>query len=125
MAKYIDDSELFYELVLSKGKGFLTKNAENMFILIANNTIRKKEKTYKNPDDKNDCIQHGLMHMLSNWQNFNEKRYNSALPYITEIFKRGIADGLKTLYNNRRGCNYDIKIYSIDAANEGRGLHII
>ena len=32
MAKYIDDSDFFYEIVLSKGRGKLTKKAERMII---------------------------------------------------------------------------------------------
>jgi hypothetical protein len=31
---YVDDVDLYYEIVLSKGKGYLTKKAEAYFILI-------------------------------------------------------------------------------------------
>ena len=37
---YLDDDEFYYEIVLSKGKGFLTKKAEGMLIKIANNFNR-------------------------------------------------------------------------------------
>ena len=51
MAKYLDDRELYYQLVISKGKGRLTSRAEQLLILIAKNTIRKKERNYKNKSD--------------------------------------------------------------------------
>jgi hypothetical protein len=74
MAKYLEDRDLYYQLVLSKGRGKLTRQAQEMLILIANNTIRKKERNYNNIDDRNDCIQQGLLHMFQNWKNFNPKK---------------------------------------------------
>ena len=44
MAKYLDDREFYKEMVISKGKGKLTPRAEQLLILIAKNTIRKKER---------------------------------------------------------------------------------
>ena len=46
MAKYLEDRDLYYQLVISKGRGKLTRQAQEMLILIANNTIRKKERNY-------------------------------------------------------------------------------
>ena len=71
MAKYLDDRELYYEMVVSKGKGKLTRRAASLLILIAENTIRKKERNYNTTDDRNDCIQQGSLHMFQNWKNFN------------------------------------------------------
>ncbi len=87
MPKYLDDRELYYQMVISKGKGQLTPRAQQLLILIAKNTIRKKERNYNTLDDRNDCIQQGLLHMFMNWKNFNHKKYESAFPYFTEIFK--------------------------------------
>ena len=101
MAKYLEDRELYYELVVSKGMGKLTRKSQDMLILIANNTIRKKERNYNNMDDRNDCIQQGLLHMFQNWKNFNPKKFDSAFPYFTEIFKRGLADGINIINNKR------------------------
>jgi len=124
MARYLEDNELYYEIVLSKGKGKLTKKAENMLILIGNNIIRKKEKYYRNPDDKNDCLHQGFLMMFQNWKNFNEKRYKNALPYFSEIFKRAMAGGLKEIYNVKN--NKDkVTMISLDSSNDGHGLHNI
>lgn len=123
MAKYLEDHELYYEIVLSKGKGKLTKKAEKMLILIGNKTITKKERNYKSIDDRNDCLQQGLYMMFQNWQNFNEKRYKSALPYFSEIFKRAMAQGLKEIYNIKN--KEKISMISLDSSNDGHGLHNI
>lgn len=123
MARYLEDHELYYEIVLSKGKGKLTKNAERMLILIGNKIITKKERNYKSIDDRNDCLQQGLYMMFRNWQNFNEKRYKSALPYFSEIFKRAMAQGLKEIYNIKN--KEKISMISLDSSNDGHGLHNI
>lgn len=123
MSKYLEDRDLYYEMVISKGKGKLTDRATEMFILIAKNTIKKKEKNYKTHDDRNDCIQQGLLHMFQSWKSFNHKKYESPFPYFTEIFKRGLADGINLL-NNKKSYNDDyLRLVSIDSANEGKGMH--
>lgn len=123
MPKYLEDRELYYELVISKGKGKLTPKAEQMLILIAKNTIRKKDRNYNSIDDKNDCVQQGLLHMFQNWKNFNHKKYDNAFPYFTEIFKRGISDGMNLLTNKKSYNDDVVKIISIDRSNDGKGLH--
>lgn len=122
MAKYLDDTELYYEIVISKGKGKLTRRAEELFILIATNTIRKKERNYRDDDDRNDCLQQGILHLFSSWQGYNEKKYSSALPYFTEIFKRGMADGYNIIHH-KKNTDENIRFISIDSCNEGRGMH--
>lgn len=123
MAKYLEDRELYYEMVISKGKGKLTRKSQKMLILIAQNTVRKKERNYRTTDDKNDCMQQGLLHLFQNWKNFNHKKYDSAFPYFTEIFKRGLANGMNVI-NNKKSYNEDrIRMISIDRANDGKGLH--
>jgi len=122
MAQYLNDRELYYEIVVSKGKGKLTKKAEVMFILIANNTIRKKQSKYKNSDDMDDCLQQGILRLFENWKGFNERKYTSALPYFTEIFKRGIADGYNVLYNKKSYTDDNIRFISLDSSNDGKGL---
>lgn len=124
MAKYLEDKDLYYEIVLSKGKGQLTKKAEDMLILIGNNMIRRKEKNYKSIDDRNDCLHHGFLMMFQNWQNFNEKRYKNALPYFSEIFKRAMAFGLKEIYNIKSN-KERVNMISLDSSNDGQGLHNI
>lgn len=97
--KYIDDTELYYEVILSQGRGVLTSKAERMFVLIAKNVIRKKMAYFKNTMDYEDCLQEGIFQMLLKWEKFNGKKYSKALPYFTEVFKRGMTLG----YNRAMG----------------------
>src|SRR5574343_2097122 len=98
---YINDSELMYELILSKGKGHLTRNAEKMLILICDRAFYRLRSRFNNEDDMQDCKQQELLMVFKNWYSFNEKKYSQALPYITEIFKRGMADGMNILQNKK------------------------
>ena len=125
MANYLDDKELYYEMVISKGKGKLTTRSQELLILIAKNAIRRKERNYKTSDDRNDCLQQGLLHLFQNWNKFNPDKFDTAFPYFTEVFKRGTADGLNII-NNKKSYNDDkIRMISIDRANDGKGLHNI
>lgn len=124
MANYIDDTEFYFEIVLSKGKGILTPKAERMIIKIGEEMIKKFERKYKTSDDKFDCMQQGLLMMFQNWQGFNEKKYSSAFPYFSEICKRGIAGGMNVIYQKKN--NQDTpKMISLSHSNEGKGLHNI
>jgi len=124
MANYLEDSDLYYEIVLSKGKGYLTRKAEMYFELIAKNTIRKKQKDYT--DEMRDCMQNGLLIMFENWYNFDEKKYKYALPYFTEIYKRGLAAGYNEVHGRKpHQQNNQLRFISLDSSNDGRGLHHI
>jgi len=124
MARYVDDIDFYFEIVVSKGKGQLTKKSEKMLIRIGEEMIKKFERKYKSPEDKFDCMQQGILSMFQNWVNFNEKKYNSAFPYFSEICKRGIAQGLKELYQKKNNQETP-KMISLSHSNEGRGLHNI
>ena len=64
MAKYIDDTNFYFEVIISKGKGKLTRNAERMIIMIGEEMIKKFERKYKTSEDKYDCMQQGILMML-------------------------------------------------------------
>jgi len=124
MARYIDDTDFYFEILISKGKGKLTKKAENMIIKIGEEMIKKFERKYKTSDDKFDCKQQGILMMLSNWSLFNEKKYSSAFPYFSEICKRGIAGGLNVIYQKKNN-QESPRMISLSHSNEGKGLHNI
>jgi hypothetical protein len=122
---YLEDVDLYYEIILSKGKGYLTKKAESYFILVAEGVNKKLRSRYKDEEESMDCFQQGLMIMFENWKSFNEKRYGKALPYITEIFKRGATDGQNQIRNKKYNQKDSVKFISIERSNEGKGLHNI
>jgi len=123
MANYLTDSDLFYEIVISKGKGKLTRKAENYFSLIASNLIRRLAKRYKDEDEKNDCEQYGLLVMFENWYGFEERKFKTALPYYTEIAKRAMGHQLNELRGKRSHQKNYVQFISLDSSNDGKGLH--
>jgi hypothetical protein len=123
MAYYLSDSELFYEIVLSKGKGKLTRKAENYLSLIATNLIKRFSNRFKDFDEEQDCKQYGLLVMLENWYGFDDKKYKTALPYYTEITKRAITYQFNELRGRRSHQKNYVKFISLDTSNDGKGLH--
>jgi len=126
MANYLEDSDLYYEIVLSKGKGYLTRKAEHYFELIAKNSIRRLSSRYRGEEEMRDCMQMGILILFENWYGFDEKKYKLALPYFTEIAKRGFTAGYNELHGRKphQQNNY-IKFISLDSSNDGSGLHHI
>lgn len=97
--KYLSNKDLYCELIVSKAKGRLTKDAERMIIILGKNIIKKFY--YSNPDDKFDCLQNGYIQMFQNWVSFDENKGTNAFAYFTEVFKRGAAAGWKSLYKTK------------------------
>ena len=95
---YLNNKDLYNQIVLSLEDDKLTKDAEKMLILIAERAIRKL--VYLNEDDKNDCMQFAILDLLKYWRNFNPK-YTNAFAYFTEIAKRGYAKGWNKLHPNK------------------------
>jgi hypothetical protein len=120
---YLNNKELYIEIVISKAQGRLTRNAEKMLEILAKKTIKKMR--YYSNDDKLDCYQSGLLDMYQNWYNFNEDKSINAFAYFTEIFKRGLAKGWNDLYKKKGDNEHQIKLVSINSANDGNGLHSI
>jgi hypothetical protein len=74
-------------------------------------------------DDKLDCYQSGLLWYVPNWYNFNEDKSINAFAY-TEIFKRGL-QRMERSYKKKGDNEHQIKLISINSANDGNGLHSI
>ena len=93
--KYITAKDLDYQMIVSKAQGRLTKEAERMIILLAKNVIKKF--SYKDPDDRLDCLQSAYLDIFANWHSFDESR-GQAFSWITEVVKRGLAKGWNSRY---------------------------
>lgn len=91
----IPNKELYAEIVLSLEQDTLTKRAEDMLILLAERASLRM--TYKNPEDRKDCIAFAHLDLLRYWRSFNPK-YKNAFAYYTEIAKRGFAKGWNHLH---------------------------
>ena len=113
--EYLNKQEFYDEMIKCKENGVLSERAKNMFVLLANQTIKKK--TYYNPDDKFDCLQEGLLALITRQHNFDTDISNNAFAYYTEIFKRGMAKGLNDIYNK------NMKTVSISELNDGNNFY--
>ena len=109
---YVNDTELVYEVILSQGKGLLSDKAAKMFMNIAENFMYNFKYFDPTADYANDCKQQGLEMMLKNWINFNPKKYAKAVPYFSEIFKRGATWQFDELTNKKR--NEQLNVVSIE-----------
>lgn len=92
---YLNNKDLYAEIVLSKELGKLTPTAEKMLVLLAERSIRKMKYVYD--EDRKDCLQFALLDLLKYWKNFNPK-YTNAFAYFTEIAKRGYAKGWNKIH---------------------------
>ncbi len=118
---YLNNKELYVEIIVSKAQGRLTRKAEQMLTLLAKQTIKKKK--YWSINDKQDCWQSGLLDIFQNWYNFNEDKSTNSFAYFTEIFKRGTAKGFNEIYKKKGDNDNLIKLISIEGSNNGQGLH--
>jgi hypothetical protein len=107
--KYLSNKDLYCELIVSKAKGRLTKEAERMLILLAKNVIRKMY--YNDYNDRLDCLQTAYLDVFSNWYSFDENKGDNAFSYFTEIIKRGMAKGWNARY--RLKGDPDAKVISL------------
>lgn len=92
---YLNNKDLYAEIVKSKEQDKLTPKAEKMLMLLAERAIRKM--TYVYDDDRQDCLQFAMLDLLKYWRNFNPD-YPNAFAYFTEIAKRGYAKGWNKLH---------------------------
>ena len=116
---YISNNKLYFEIVVSKAQGKLTRPAENMLILICNKLINKM--FYKNKQDKEDCLSVAYLDVFKNWYLFEEYN-NNPFAYYSEIVKRGLARSWNQLKKRKGLKGYESNI-SLDSGNDGKGWY--
>ncbi len=98
MSHHVKNKDLREELIKSKEKDELTKEALDMFILMANKFSTKFKYVY--PEDKEDCISFAVMDCYMYWRGYNPDKSANAFAYVTQIIKNGFAKGWRKLYGN-------------------------
>lgn len=111
---YISNRNLYFEIVVSKARGKLTRRAENMLVLICNKLINKM--FYKNKQDKEDCLSVAYLDIFKNWYLFDEFN-NNPFAYYSEIVKRGLAKSWNQLKKRKGLEGYEGNI-SLDTGNK-------
>lgn len=96
MAYYVKNKDLREELIKSKAQNELTKEAINMFILMANKFSTNF--TYYYEEDRQDCIATAIMDCYQYWRSYNPEKSPNAFAYITQICKNGMAKSWRKLY---------------------------
>ena len=97
--QYLNNKDLYKEIIISKEMGKLTKEGERMLYLLGKNIIRRF--SYSNPDDRMDCLQEGMLQLYKNWMLFDEFKSNNPFAYYTEVFKRGVAQSFNRNYQKK------------------------
>ena len=97
MAKdYVKNSDLLEAVVESKKLGKLTPGTIDMFKLMIEGISKKM--SYKNPDDRDDCMSFAMEDLCKYWNRFDPEKSNNPFAYFTQIAKHGFAKGWKKLH---------------------------
>jgi hypothetical protein len=97
MAKvYVKNSELMAAVIESKNAGKLTPATIEMFNLMIEGISKKM--SYKDPEDKEDCMAFAMEDLCKYWNRFNPEKSNNPFAYFTQIAKHGFAKGWKKLH---------------------------
>lgn len=94
---YVNNEALKKALAESKQKGELTREAVDMFILIANGVARVK--SYKVSEDREDCVASGLEDLIKYWDRYNPEQSDNAFAFITQVAYNGIQKGWKKIHS--------------------------
>ena len=98
MAIHVKNADLRNEIIKSKEKDELTKEALDMFILMAKKFSTKLNYIY--PDDREDCISFAVMDCFMYWRGYDPAKSQNAFAYFTQMIKNGFAKGWRKLYGN-------------------------
>ncbi len=95
---YVNNKDFTNAIIECKKTGELSPFVIECFMSIANRAIRKLH--FKDPRDREDCIQSALLDCLKYWNSFDETRADipNAFAYFTQISKHGYAKEWKKIY---------------------------
>lgn len=94
--KYLNGPDLFQEILKSKEQDELTPKAVDMLQLLAKKAVSKLP--YRDPMDRDDCIQSAMMDILKYWRSFNPEKGTNAFAYYSSVVYKGAAKGWNKLH---------------------------
>ena len=121
----VNPTEFTYEIILSKGKGDLTKKAENMMVDLCYHAMTKSIYHKFSDDDKSDMLQTGLFNVFNNFHSFNPDKSFNTFSYFSEIFKRGTTESYNLIYSNKgltKKESENLRFFSMNRINSGDGM---
>lgn len=87
---YVNNKELYDELVISKEQGELTKPAVEMLVKICNHCINRL--SYKYEEDREDCIATAVMKCVLYWNSYKPEKSKNAFAYFSQVAKHAYAE---------------------------------
>jgi len=115
---YVNNRDLYKEIVLSNHNGALTEETLNLLIKMTEQII--KNFSYKNPDDIDDIKQTALLKCYLYWNRFNPKKSTNAFSYFTQMIKNGCAEGFNKLHPEKTRNYSCIHLSDIDLSGKIR-----
>jgi hypothetical protein len=95
---YVNNKEFTAAIVACKGTGELSPFAVQCFIALANRAVNNLY--FRDPRDREDCIQSALYDCCKYWKGFDETRENlNAFAYFTQMCKNGYAKEWKKIHH--------------------------
>jgi hypothetical protein len=115
---YINNKEFTQAVIDSKKLGELTPFAVECFISLANRAVDRLY--FKDPRDREDCIQSAILDCLKYWRSFDETKTATpnAFAYFTQMCKNGYAKEWKKIHK-KTGLDPDDKLEFISLATSG------
>ena len=95
---YINNKDFTESIIKCKGTGELSRFAIDCFISLANRAVDRLY--FKDPRDREDCIQSAILDCLKYWKSFDETKTDNpnAFAYFTQICKNGYAKEWKKIH---------------------------
>ena len=95
---HVKNADLRNEIIKCKEKDELSREALDMFMLMAKKFSTKLNYIY--PEDREDCISFAVMDCFMYWRGYDPAKSQNAFAYYTQIIKNGFAKGWRKLYGN-------------------------
>lgn len=95
---HVKNADLRNEIIKCKEKNELSREALDMFMLMAKKFSTKLNYIYA--EDREDCIAFAIMDCYQYWRGYDPNKSQNAFAYYTQIIKNGFAKGWRKLYGN-------------------------
>ncbi len=115
---YINNKDFTNEIIKCKGEGELSKFAVECFVSLANRAVDRLY--FKDPRDKEDCVQSAILDCLKYWKSFDETKSATpnAFAYFTQMCKNGYAKEWKKIHK-KTGLDKEDKLEFISLGMSG------
>lgn len=115
---YINNREFTSEIIQCKQTGQLSKYVIFCFDKLANRAVDRLY--FRDPRDREDCVQSAILDCLKYWQSFDETKSKcpNAFAYFTQICKNGYAKEWKKIHR-KTGLEKEDKLEFISLGMSG------